>query len=333
MNFGEIVDRVLDLSGQGSGGAFEKLVKFGINAAYLRVLDTGLIPHEHREFTLASVADTSQYGLPLYVRKVLNLEDPTNDISLWTTSARQYDQSYPGTSDSGTPRLSYSLGTRGVEKFPASDGTLSLVSDDTGDDGSNYKVRVTGFNTSGVLVTEQVTMDGTTAATTTNSYDSTLGIERIAKEPAEGITFSGNITVKDDDSNTISIVPIWWDSPDYVWIEFHPIPSAVITYTVRVEMRKPPLVNDGDWPEFDQEFHDLLVWGTTQELLPAFGKSPVADRHRASFDQRLKDFRREKDATPNAVWTFSNVQNRAGYGQRPHRPLIPGVDVGLGTAT
>ena len=326
MNYREVIDRVLALSAQGSGGAFEELVKFGVNATYMRILDTGLVPHEHREFAFSTVASTSQYGLPLYVRKVLNIEDPDNDRSLWETSARQFDHSYAGSSSSGDPIQSYSLGTRGVQAFPASDGTLTLVSDSNVDDGGNFLVRVTGFNTAGVLVTEQVTMDGTSNVTTANSYDSTLGVERITKEPASGFAFTGNVTVKDDDANTISVIPFWWDSPDYEWIEFQPVPGSAITYTLRVEMRKPPLINDGDWPEFDQEFHDMLVWGTTQDILPAFGKGDVAATHRFSFDNRMAEFKREKDSTPNAVWTFSNVQSRVGIANRPHRPLIPGVD-------
>jgi hypothetical protein len=333
MTFRELISRIQEISGQSSGGEFENLVKFAINATYQRILDTGLVPHEHREFSFSTVASTSQYGMPLYVRKVLNIEDATNRRSLWSTSVRQFDQGYAGNTDSANPTFSYPLGTRGVEKFPAADGALTLVSDSTADDGGNFKVRVTGFNASGVLVTELVTMNGTTAVSTTNSYDSTLGVERLTKVPAASITFTGNITAKDSSGNTIAVVPYWWDSPDYVWIEFHPIPSAAVTYTLRVEMRKPPLLNDGDWPEFDQEFHDLLVWGTTQDLLISFGKGDVADRHRLTFTERLQEFRREKDSQPNMVWVFSDVQSATGITNRPRRPWIPGVDVGLGSAS
>jgi hypothetical protein len=333
MNFRDIIDQVLGLAGQGSSGSFENLVKVSINSTYKRILDTGLIPHEHREFAFTTVASTSQYGMPIYVRSIKNIEDPDNDRALVVSNAREFDHAYAGRTDSGDPTQYYSLGARGVEKFPNSDGTISLVSDSSADDGSDFKIRITGFDDNGILVTEQITMDGTSSVTTANSYSATLGIERIVKEPASGKTFTGNVTVKDDDANTIAIIPVWWSSPDYIWLEFQPVPSSAITYTLRVEMRKPPLVNNGDWPEFDQEYHDLLVWGTTMDLLPSFGKSGVADRHRLTFDQRMKEFRGTKDTTPNAVWVFSNVQSGVGISNRPHKPLIPGVDIGLGTAT
>ena len=329
MIYKDILDAILAYAGQGGGGDFEDLVKVVCNGVYRRVLDSGVVPHEERVFTLTSVAATSQYGMPLYVRKILNIEDPTSPRFVWSTTAREQDRALPGSTTSGTPDRAFSLGMRGVEKYPASDGALTLVSDAAGDDGSSYKIRVAGFNTSGVMVTELIEADGTTAVSTANSYDSTLGVERVTKYPASGFAFSGNVTVRDSDSNIIAIIPVWWDSPDYEWVQFFPIPSAAIVYNIRCEMRKPPLVNDSDWPEFDQEFHDLLIWGTTQDLLPTVGKGTTADRHRLTFKERMKEFLGVKDSDPRAIWVFSDVQNAIGIRQRPRRPLVEGVDIGL----
>ena len=174
--FREILTDVLAYSGQARGGAFEVLVKDQVNFAYRRILDSGKVPHEHREFSLTSVASTSKYGLPLYVRKVLNIEDPTTPRFVFMNTARDFDKRNPGATDSSTPASAYPFGVRGVEKYPASDGTLTLVSDSTADAGDDFKVRITGFNTSGVLVTELRPMNGTTDVTTTTSWDSTLVI-------------------------------------------------------------------------------------------------------------------------------------------------------------
>ena len=172
-------------------------------------------------------------------------------------------------------------------------------------------------------------MNGTTSVNTSNSYDSELGVERVTKVPATGSTFAGNVTVKDDDANTIAVIPVWWDSPDYQWIEFDPIPAAAITYTIRCEMRKPPLVNDTDWPEFNQDFHDLLIWGVTADLLPTLGKAGVADRHRATFEARMLEFTGDNNSQPASLYVFGNVQNRVQMRNRPLAPYIQGVDVGL----
>ena len=327
--FREILTDVLAYSGQAKGGAFETLVKDQVNFAYRRVLDSGKVPHEHREFSLTSVASTSKYGLPLYVRKVLNIEDPTTPRFVFMNTARDFDKRNPGSTDSSTPASAYPFGVRGVQKYPAGDGVLALTSDSGDDAGSDFKVRITGFNTSGVLVTELVNMNGTNSVNTTTSWDSELGIERVTKVPATGFTFTGNVTVKDAAANTISVIPVWWDSPDYQWIEFDPIPAAAITYNIRCEMRKPPLVNDSDWPEFNQDFHDLLIWGVTADLLPTLGKSGVADRHRATFEARMSEFTGDNNSQPASLYVFGNVQNRVQVRNRPLAPYIQGVDVGL----
>ena len=327
--FREILTDILAYSGQAKGGAFETLVKDQVNFAYRRVLDSGKVPHEHREFSLTSVASTSKYGLPLYVRKVLNIEDPTTPRFVFMNTARDFDKRNPGSTDSSTPASAYPFGVRGVQKYPAGDGVLALTSDSGDDAGSDFKVRITGFNTSGVLVTELVNMNGTNSVNTATSWDSELGIERVTKVPATGFTFTGNVTVKDAAANTISVIPVWWDSPDYQWIEFDPIPAAAITYNIRCEMRKPPLVNDSDWPEFNQDFHDLLIWGVTADLLPTLGKSGVADRHRATFEARMSEFTGDNNSQPASLYVFGNVQNRVQIRNRPLAPYIQGVDIGL----
>jgi hypothetical protein len=331
VRFSEIRDAVASYAGQNDTGAFSNILKRSINDVYKRILDSGQVAHEHREFSFTPATSKSQHGLPLYVRKVINIEDPTTPSFIWRTTAREYDRKHPGTTETGTPREAYSLGMRGVEKFPNSDGVISFVSDDASDSGQDYKIRITGFNTSGVLITETVQLSGTSAVTTTNSYDSTLGIERVTKVPGTSLVFSGNVTVKDDDANTISVIPTFWDSPDYEWIEFHPgVGDTAITYTIRADMRKPPLVNDEDWPEFDQEFHDLLVFGTTMDLLPTLGQSSVADRHRATFERRWREFEGVTNDTQGGFHVFANVQAAAqGWSQRPNSPLIRGVDMGL----
>ena len=332
MTYGEVITTILNYAGQGSGGEFEDFVKVLANGVYRKVLDSGNVPHEQREFTLSSVASTSQYGLPLYVRRVVNIEDPTTPRFVFSTTARNYDKAYPGSTTTGSPRISFPVGTRGVQAYPASDGTVTVVSDSGNDSGSSYKIRITGFNTAGVLVTEQLTMNGTTAVTSSNSYDSTLGIERITKEPDSSSTFSGNVTLKDSDGNTLSTIPVWWMSPDYVWIEFYPIPSSAISYNIRCEMRKPPLVNDSDWPEFSADYHELLVYGVTQDLLVGLGKQEAADRHRSTFNDLMEAFTSSNNDRPVGLWQFRDVQSGVGLRQRPQRPLIQGVDFGYVTS-
>ena len=331
-DYRDLKDAVLTHCAQGSSGRFETLVNVTMNGVYRRILDSGVVPHEETVFTQTSVASQASMGLPLYVRKITTVVDPTTPRFVWRTTPKAFDLDDPGSTDTGTPTMAFSLGTRGVEKYPAADGALTVESSLAADKGSNFKVRITGWDTTGILVSEDVTMNasaGTTAVTTVNSYDSTLGVERVVKLPASGMSFAGNVIVKDSSGNVISTIPVHWLSPDYIWIQFDPIPGSAITYNIRAEMRKPPLVNDGDWPEFDQEYHQLLVYGTTMELLPGLGKPQVGSAHRLTYKEMFREFTGIKNESPSAIWVFGDVQSNAGASNRPHPPLTKGVHFGL----
>ena len=122
-----------------------------------------------------------------------------------------------------------------------------------------------------------------------------------------------------------------YTSPNYITIELNPIPGSVITYNIRAEMRVPPLINDFDWPKFDEQFHDILIFGVTQDLLAAWGKSDTAGAHRVTFRERMEEFTGSASYAPAAIHVFSNVQSAPGYRSRPGRPLVQGVDFGLAT--
>jgi len=327
--YSQIVSDILIYGGQPTGGEAETLVKHRVNGVYFRVMDLVATPSEEREFTLVTAASQSQYGCPLWVKKILNMEDPTTPRWVPETTARAFDKVNPGATDNSTPSSYYVLQSRGVRALPSTTGTITVVSDSTGDSGSNYKVRVEGFDSSGNLVSELITMNGTTAVSSSNSYSATLGLERIVKAPATGVSFAGTVTMADNAGNTIATVPLGWDSPEYLWVEFDPIPSAAITYTVRSEMRVPMLVNDFDWPKFDAEFHDLLIWGVTQDLLVGWGKPDIATAHRRTFTERIDEMTGKAGGSSNTVWVFGNVQSQITFGQRPQRPLTKGVDFGL----
>mgnify|MGYP003147540484 CR=1 FL=1 len=316
---------VLNLMGGDTSGDDKTMVKASINRAYRRCLEEADLDHEHREFSLTTVASTSQYGMPLYVREVLNIEDDNNDRTIFSISALEYDTSYPGQGgDGGDPTRAYRFGTRGVEKQISTAETVRIESSSASDAGGNFKVRVTGFDASDRMLTETLQMNGTSAVTSTNTYAS---IERVTKLAATGSSWTGYLSLKGTTSGTtFAIIPLLWDSPDYQWWEFYPTPDTARTYVVRANMRKPDLLNDEDWPEMDTEFHSLLIWGAFAEIGPAIGKSNLSDRLERRFENGLSRLASGTQTEPNRVRVFADVQTVANI---PARPLIPGIDYGL----
>lgn len=321
MHYKALQTEALGLAGQDTGGDFETILKGALNRIYRLMLQVANTDEQRREFSLTTRASTSQYGMPLYVKRVLNIEDATNKKQVYDISSKEFDQNYPGTTTEGTPWKAYPLGVFGIQRQLATAGKLTLVSS-SALDVTNFTVRVTGF-VSGVLTTEVVTLTGTTGVQTSNTFDA-AGIERIVRRSGTGYTITGNVTVTDG-TNTLSVIPVWWDSPSYLWYEFYPIPSAAITYTVRALMRKADLVKDEDWPEIDEDFHSTLMKGALAEVLPVVGKTQQAQMYQAAYDKEIKDFRSVYGQQPNRTRVFSDISTETNIlGIR--RPQVQGVD-------
>ena len=133
----------------------------------------------------------------------------------------------------------------------------------------------------------------------------------------------GTITVKDASGNTMASIPPTFKSPTHLWVEFYPIPDGVITYTVRCEMRKPDLVEDEDWPEIDEDFHNIIVWGAAADVLPNVGKGNQADRLRRDYEEGLMEALNAQGDHPGRIRTFADLDVDSKY---PRRPLVKGVD-------
>ena len=323
MYFSEMVGQVLDLSGADSGDDFESMVKASINRVYRHMLNTVDADQERREFAFTLAANTRQAGLPLLVKQVLNIDDATNLRRIYDISAREFDVLHPGTTTTGDPDKAYPIGEFGVQAQPSSAENVRIKSSSASDSGTNFKVRVTG-EVSGVLTTETIQLNGTSNVNSASTYDASR-LERVTKVSASGAAWSGYLTLSGATSGTtFAEIPVWFGSPTYLWYEFWPQPTANRAYTIRAIMRKPDLVNDEDWPEITDEFHNVLVWGAASECMPSMGKMQHAGQMARLYAEGLK---RYKSATgmrqPNRIRIMAD--HTTGRDQLT-RPLIQGVD-------
>lgn len=265
-------------------------------------------------------------GLPLYVRSQLNLEDPSNATALIQTTRTEFLKEHPVDTDTGDPTHYIPLGNYGIQVQPAVGGsTITVVSDSASDSATTY-TSLYGKDSNGTLITEKLTMNGTTNVTSSNTFYPP--IDRIVKHTDANISFVGNITVTDASSNVLARIPTWVASPTYQWIEFLPIPDTARSYTLTAMAFKPDLVNDHDWPDFDDQYHDLLDYGAGQEVLPSLGKPDLAVMLGDLFDQRFKEFKTQVDPRPDLIQTYADVTIG---NTMPNRPWIEGVDRGLAT--
>jgi hypothetical protein len=316
--FADLYGDLLNLGGQDSTGDALSISKRGINRAYRRILSLSGQVSSQREFALASVSGISQYGLGPYVKRILNIDDPSNTRQVGQITKADYDGLYPGTTTSGDPRNYYILGSFGVNAQPSSASALAFVSDASSDTG---KIRINGF-VSGVYTTEQITLNGTVAVASTKSYTT---VERITKLQETTTVHTGTVTVTSNSGGvTVVKLPFHMDSPTHLWVEFYPKPDSVITYTVRAEMNKPSLVNDGDWPDIDEDFHDAILYLAAGEVLPVFGQEGLGARLTEKGEDQI-DALLGTRVSRNLVRQFVDVTTSSSI--TPTRPLISGVDI------
>lgn len=325
MTYREILDQLILLFGQDSGGEFEDLAGREVNSIYGQLLEEAETDLERRTFTVSVGSGVTEVGFPMAIERVVNIEDSTNSRTLDLISRAEYDDAWATQAATGQPLRAYPAKRLGVKAQPTTAGALTLESSSSSDSGGNFLVGVRGLS-SASPVYESIQMAGTTPQSTTNSYDTENGVERISLTPAAGSTFSGTITVKDVDGNTIcEIAPYGERSTTYDWWGFDPQPSAAYSYTVRAIVRRPPLVNDGDWPEIEDKFHGLLVHGPAMILGAAMGQGEIAAAASRMFEKAYKTFQGAHQRRTRRRQDFMPTSGPGGV-VPVGRPLISGID-------
>lgn len=307
-----------NLAGQPAGSDFDTMANAAINRYYRLILAFVDQDEQTREFTITTASGTKDYGLPTYIKRIRNIEDGTNNRSLDEMTPYDYNKRFPGTSTSGSPRAYHILGSFGVQAQPSAATTVQAVSSSTSDTSGAF-VRVQGFDGSNRLIDESLTLNGTSAVTTTATFSK---IETVVKSTSTGVTIQGYVTISDG-STTFAVVPYWDTMSSHLWVRMYPSPDSALSLTVQGVMRKPPLVRDDDWPQFDPDYHHLLVSGPASELLAVVGKSGLANKMLRDYTLGLDDFKGTQSRRPNRFVTFGNVSNANIL---PDRPLIPNVD-------
>jgi hypothetical protein len=192
----------------------------------------------------------------------------------------------------------------------------SLAADASG----NY-LRVKGFDANNVEIDERLTYNGTTNVVSSAAFTT---IETLVKSSDTGSSITGVTTVTSNSAAvTLSRIPVMTTTPWYTWLRFYPIPDGVLTLTCQVVTRKEPLFRDDSWPEFDEDFHHLLITGPGSEVLPAIGKGSLGQKMFVEYTNDLNDFKGVQKARPNLVQKWADVSNRQVV---PDRPLISGID-------
>jgi hypothetical protein len=205
------------------------------------------------DFSFATVIGQALYTInKRIVYPLINLRQKVSDIALNCMSAHEFDRLVPDDDSSGEPAYYYLSGYRGVLNQPTSE-TLSIVSSNAGD---TSKVVIQGYDANDNYIIEELTLTGTSAATSARTYKHVESISKL-------VTF-GNVTVTGSTSSaSILVLNANETIARYPVVGLHPIPSSVMTIYGRGYAQIPTLAYANESPVgLDFKHQNAIILGS-----------------------------------------------------------------------
>lgn len=248
-------------------------------------------------YQLSATAGTSKYALPDDFGEPIKVLDYTNNIQLNEIDPQQWvdrfglniaEGSGINIDTSGEVR-EYFIIDSNVVNDPSSASVISFVSSSASD--SSQIMYVKGI-ASGRITQEEVSLNGTTTASTTNSFTRVLSISKNA-DTAGIVTATSN-------SGAVEIANFSTDMREHriKVIKLVRTPAQALTIQIPYVQRFLPMTNDNDYPVFD--CGDQIEIGATADLLrykKQYAKAADLDR---IFEERVQDL----------VWSYENKPNK-----------------------
>lgn len=275
---------------QDTSSAMQTIVKNYCNNVYFDILRRINWDNINTSYTLTTTAGTQDYALPSNFGKEVYVYDQTNLIELSYIDIQELVRDYRGTLSSVGQSLRYSILNKPCINNPTSSSILSIVSSSTAD--TSQTIRVTGINSSDIEVSESITLNGTTTATSTNSYKEIRSITKSAST-------IGYITITSNSGEvTIAILSSISIAYNVKSIRLHLIPSSILTLSIPYSVIPYPLINDYDQPVID--------CAVAIEL----GATMLSWKYKRQFSKSSDYERKYEKEIDNIIWDKENSINR-----------------------
>jgi hypothetical protein len=213
--------------------------------------------------TFSTVVDQESYNLDEEVDEIALLRQTSTPLKLLQVPDEIFYELNPSPEDdgSGTPRYYRLWEETGFSTNLAAADTV-YVSSSSASDSSTFTVRIVGRNSSGEVVGETLTLNGTSSVTSTTTWAAN-GLMQISKS---GQT-TGTITCyRTTGATVLSELAPEESAPRFKRISLYPIPSAVVTMYLEYYKRIRLLVHDTDVPMIDSKWNWLLIEGTLAKV-------------------------------------------------------------------
>jgi hypothetical protein len=247
-----------------------------------------------RDYNLSVTASTRDYALRWDVEDIIKIWDATNGREIRENTIQQHIrftapiEEVAGNVQTGQPSNYIRIGSKSVSALLSTADTIQVIST-SANDVSPKVIRITG-DVSGIPVSENIVLTGTSAATSSNTFDS--GSELIigvGSSSGTDIELEGVVTVREaaTTSNTLSQIAPNDKSPYYSWIRLANTPAAALTANVWYKKKWLPLENDADVPIIPCA--NEIIEGVIADALYEDGQVAEAQLQDAKFDNSVRE--------------------------------------------
>jgi len=225
--------------------------------------------------------------LPKDVSEIIVIAERSDNKVLFQVDVKTLWVNFVDVIDNAGKPINYiPAGTVGFKGQPTSAETINVVSSAAGD--TTQVVRL-WFLVNGEEVTETVTLNGTTAVTSSNTCDAS-GFLRASKDS----NTTGVITIEGNTSGTDFLVLAPEEFTAYhERIRLRHVPNAADTVSIYYKKRRIRFVNDQDIPEFDCS--TALISGALAEAWKEQKQYSKSQLEEGRFNRLIADLIGEKE--------------------------------------
>ncbi len=265
-------------------------VKDWVISRYDRVLRAFPWAQINRSYDLSVTSGTSDYSLRRDLDKVITITDVTNGPIINETTIQAHERfvapvlEVAGDVQTAKQPSTYRfIGSKGVSALMSIADKIQVISSSASDIAPKV-IHVVG-EVSGVQVSEDIVLTGTSAAESSNTYDADS--ELMLSQGTNDGTLSdlaGVVTVREKTTttNTISVFAEEERVPSYRWISFSPQPAASLTARIWYKRKWRRLVDDNDVPEI--ACASEIVEGVVADALWEDGQIEEANAQEGKFN-------------------------------------------------
>ena len=280
---------------QDTSSAMATIIKRYCNEGYreiLRRINWDGINPDHQ---ISVVAGTKDYVLPSDFGKEMYAYDATNLRYIPFISIQELAEKFPDTLSSQGTVDRYSVFQDVVRKQPTSASTISITSSSASD--TTQTVRIKGTDANDVELDESVTLTGTSAAVSANTYKSIRSISKSAST-------IGRVT----GTSNAAAVTVFIMAPadlDYkvLKLRLHYTPANALTLNFPYHVRPYSLSNDNDVPVIDcadgiEAYARMRAWKYKRQ----FSKAQEEER---AYEKWVMDATWDMENQPNRTYTLN----------------------------